>query len=148
VSYTADDGKEKITSDRLKVPPDTANGIVFTLMKNISPEASKTTLSMVVATPKPRIVKLIVTPEGEDSFSLGGSERKAMHYNVKVDIGGTAGLVAPIIGKQPPDTHIWILKGDPPAFIKSEGPMYEGGPIWRIELTSPVWPAASNPHKN
>jgi hypothetical protein len=24
--------------------------------------------------------------------------------------------------------------------VKSEGSLFEGGPIWRIELASPVWP--------
>jgi len=27
----------------------------------------------------------------------------------------------------------WILEGEAPAFLKFEGPLYEGGPIWRIE---------------
>ena len=59
---------------------------------------------------------------------------------MKIAIGGIAGLVAPILGKQPPDIHLWILTDDVPAFVKSEGPLYMGGPIWRIELASPVWP--------
>ncbi len=50
------------------------------------------------------------------------------------------GLVAPLIGKQPPDTQVWILGGEAPAFVKMEGPLYSGGPIWRIELVSPVGP--------
>ena len=95
---------------------------------------------MLVATPKPRVVKLMISPQGEDPFTIAGSARKAVRFEVKVDIGGAAGLVAPIVGKQPPDTHIWILEGEAPAFVKSEGPMFEGGPLWRIELTSPVWP--------
>ena len=74
-------------------------------------------------------------------FSVGGSSRKAAHYVVHVEIGGAAGLVAPLLGKQPPDTHVWILGGEAPAFVKSEGPLFLGGPIWRIELTSPVWPS-------
>ena len=65
---------------------------------------------------------------------------KAMHYVVKIEIGGIAGVVAPIVGKQPPDTHIWMLGGGAPVFIKSEGPMEDGGAIWRIELAgSPVF---------
>lgn len=39
-----------------------------------------------------------------------------------------------------PPTRVWILEGEAPAFVKSEGPLYLGGPIWRIELTNPVWP--------
>jgi hypothetical protein len=119
-----------------------ANGLVLTLSKNIRSDVPQTKVSMVVATPKPRLVKLAITPQGEDLFSIGGASRKATHYIVKVEIGGAAGLVAPLLGKQPPDTHVWILGGEAPAFVKSEGPLYFGGPIWRIELVSPVWPRA------
>jgi hypothetical protein len=139
VRYTDDDGKEKTVSDRLKLPPDVANGMILTLLKNIRPDVAETTVSMVAATPKPRLVKLLISPEGEDSFSVGGSSYKATRYVVKVEIGGVAGLLAPLVGKQPQDTHVWILGGDAPAFVKLEGPLYLGGPTWRIELTSPVW---------
>ena len=59
---------------------------------------------------------------------------------IKIDIGGIAGVIAPIVGKQPPDIHVWVLGGATPAFVKSEGPLFYGGAPWRIELTSPVWP--------
>ena len=68
------------------------------------------------------------------------TERKAMHYLVKIEIGGIAGAVAPLVGKQPPDSHVWVLGGDAPAFVKSEGPLALGADPWRIELVSPVWP--------
>jgi len=139
VRYTDNDGKEKTVTDRLKLPPDVSNGMILTLLKNIRPDVPLTTLSMAAAAPKPRLVKLLISAEGEDSFSAGGSARKATRYVIKVDIGGVAGVVAPIVGKQPQDTHVWILGGDAPSFVKSEGPLYPGGPIWRIELTSPDW---------
>jgi hypothetical protein len=140
VRYTDDDGKEKVLSERLELPPDVANGIVPTLLKNIPPAASRLTVSMVATTPKPRLVKLTIIPQGEEPFSVGGFNRNATHYVVKIEIGGAAGVVAPLVGKQPPDVHIWILGGEAPVFLKSEGPLYEGGPIWRIEQVSPVWP--------
>jgi hypothetical protein len=86
-------------------------------------------VSFVAAAPKPRIVKLVIAPQGDDSFSFAGSVRKATHFVVKVEIGGIAGLVAPLVGKQPADTHVWILGGKAPAFVKSEGPLCAGGPI-------------------
>jgi hypothetical protein len=139
VRYTDDGGKEKTATERLELPADVSNGMILTLLKNIRPDVPLTTLSMVAAAPKPRLVKLLISPEGEDSVLAGGLGRKATRYVVKVDIGGVAGVVAPLVGKQPPDTHIWILGGDVPSFAKSEGPLYAGGPIWRIELTSPDW---------
>jgi hypothetical protein len=139
-----EDGKEKVAAEQLKLPPDLANGLALTLLKNIDPNTA-TTVSMVAATPKPRLVKLAITSESEEPFSIGDMKRKASHYVVKVEIGGLAGLVAPLLGKQPPDTHVWILEGKAPAFVKSEGPLYLGGPIWRIELTSPAWPRTPSP---
>ena len=68
-------------------------------------------LSMVVATPKPRLVKLAISSPGKDPFSLAGAAREALHFVIKVEIGGVAGLVAPLLGKQPPDAHIWITEG-------------------------------------
>lgn len=140
VRYSDDDGKERTISDRLKLPDDVANGLITTLLNDINPKVPKTTVSMVATTPKPRLVKLAMSPEGEDSFSIGGSARKATRYVIKVEIGGISGVIAPIIGKQPPDTHVWMVGGKAPGFLKSEGPLYDGGPIWRIELVSPVWP--------
>lgn len=148
VRSTGDDGKEKVVTERLKLPPDVANGLVLTLLKNVRSDALQITVSMVAATPKPRLVKLAITPQGEEPFSVGGFSRKATHHVVKVEIGGAAGLVASLLGKQPPDTHVWILGGEAPAFVKSEGPLYFGGPIWRIELVSPVWPRPAGDSKN
>jgi hypothetical protein len=98
VHYTDDDGKEKTITDRIKVPADVANGIVITLLRHIDPKVPKTTLSMVAATPKPRLVKLDISPLGEDSFSVGGAARKAIRYAIKVDIGGIKGVIAPLSG--------------------------------------------------
>lgn len=141
VRYT-DEGKQKVEIERKELPVDLANGITLTLLKNVRASALPDSLSMVVPTPKPRLVKLKIAVAGEDRFSTGGFGRMATHYVVHVDIGGLTGLLAPLVGKQPPDTHVWILQGEAPAFVKAEGPMFLGGPIWRIELVSPVWPRA------
>src|SRR5215831_18006492 len=138
--HTEDDGKARTITEQMKLPPDLANGIVTMLLADIDPKAPKTTLSMLVATPKPRIVKLEITPAGEDSFTVAGYRYKATRYSVHVQIGGISGVIAPIFGKQPPDTQVWIVGGKAPSFLKSEGPLFEGGPVWRIELASPSWP--------
>lgn len=140
VRYREKDGEEKVAEEQMELPADLANGLILTLLKNLRPEASETTVSMVAATPKPMLVKLVVSPAGEEPFSIGSSLRKATRYVVRIEIGGLAGVLAPLLGKKPPDTHVWILAGEAPAFVKSEGPLYFGGPAWKIELTSPVWP--------
>jgi hypothetical protein len=58
---------------------------------------------------------------------------------LKVKIGGVAGWLAPLLGKQPPDSHVWILEGKVPAFVRAEQPFYMGGPLWRIDLVGPSW---------
>jgi hypothetical protein len=138
VRYTDADGKEKVLTKQVELPPDVANGLMFTLVKHVQPNVAQTTVSVVVATPKPRLVKLTILPQGEVPFSSGTTKHKAMHYVVKMKIGGFAGMLAPVLGKQPPDTHVWVLGGEAPAFVKSEGPLYDGGPIWRIELAIPA----------
>jgi hypothetical protein len=136
VRYTEDKGKEKVVAQRLELPPDVANGLLFTLMKDVKPSVPRTTVSMVATTPKPRLVKLAILPHGEEPFTIGSFRHKAMHYVVKVEIGGAAGFLARLMGKQPPDMHVWVLGGEAPAFVKSEGPLYAGGPTWRIQLAS------------
>jgi len=136
VRYTEDKGKEKVIAQRMELPPDVANGLLFTLMKDIKPSAPRTTVSMVATTPKPRLVKLAILPQGEEPFTIGSFHHKAMHFVVKVEIGGVTGFLARLMGKQPADTHVWVLGGEAPAFVKAEGPLYVGGPIWRIQLAS------------
>src|SRR2546423_1401409 len=135
-------GKEKSVTEHLKLPPDVSNGIVWSLLKNIDPNVPQTTVSMVSASPKPRLVKLHLVQQGQEPFSVAGSPRKVTHFVVKIEITGVAGLVAPLVGKKPPDTQTWILGGTAPTFVKSEGPLFDGGPIWRIEPTNPVGPQA------
>ena len=143
VRTRGDDGKDQVFDDRLALPADLANGLLLTLLTNLPRGSGPFTVSMVAAAPKPRLVKLRIAPAGKDSLTIAGSSRQATRYDVKVEIGGIAGLVAPLLGKQPPDTHVWVLEGEVPAFVKAEGPLYFGGPPWRIELASPAWPIRS-----
>lgn len=140
VRYTTDHGEQKIEDERMELPPDLANGMMIALLKNVRPDALPPSLSLVAATPKPRLVKIKIGVGDEGTFSIAGSKRKAVHYVLKVDIGGVAGLVAPLVGKQPPDSHVWIMQGPAPAFVRSQAPMFNGGPLWQIDLVSPVWP--------
>ena len=139
VRYT-DEGKEKTEVEHLELPADLANGLIITLLKNVGRGAVPKSVTFVAATPKPRLVKLEISVAGPETFSVAGTARKATHYVLKVDIGGLTGLLAPLFGKQPPDSHVWILEGEAPAFVKSEASLYMGGPLWRTDLVSPVWP--------
>jgi hypothetical protein len=140
VRYKNDRGEEKVEDEHLDLPPDLANGLIIVLLKNVRRDALPHSFSLVAATPKPRVVKLAISIAGTEPFSVAGSTRQATHYVLKVDIGGIAGLVAPLLGKQPPDSDVWIMEGDAPAFVRSRTPMFMGGPLWQTDLVSPVWP--------
>ena len=141
VRYTDDRGKERVLTERLKLPPDVANGLVFTLLKDVEPSVPQTTVSYVVATPKPRLVYLEIIPQDQVHFSIGSYTHKAFRYMVKVKIGGLAGLIARLTGKQPLPLQAWVLAEDAPAFVRFDGPLYSGGPTWRMEVAIPAaWP--------
>ena len=136
----AKDGKEKVDTDTIDLPVDLVNGLLPVVLKNLPTDAADVKVSFLAATPKPRMVKLLLQPEGEESFTAAGTPHKAFRYRIKVELGGVAGVVAPVIGKQPKDLRVWILRGVAPAFLRLEGQLYAGGPVWRIEQTAPVFP--------
>lgn len=136
-----EDGHPREVTDHIEVA-DLANGLIITLLKNVPAGSQGITLPFVAATPKPRSVKLVISSAGTDAFSLGSERRQAIHYVVHVDLGGITGAIADLFGKQPPDSHVWVLGGAAPAFLKAEQPFFPGGPLWRIELAAPAWRAA------
>jgi hypothetical protein len=140
VRYRDDHGEEKVEREQMKLPADLANGLVPVLLKNVRRDAPPATLALVAATPKPRLVKLKISVAGTDSVSIAGVQRKATHYVLKVDIGGVTGWVASIAGKQPPDSHVWILEADVPAFLRSRTPLGVNGPLCQTDLVGPEWP--------
>jgi hypothetical protein len=138
------DGKEDVKTEHVDMPADLANGMISTLLINLPRDVSQTKFSMLVATPKPRVVKLAISPDGDNALSIQGSRLEAKRYLIKVEIGGVSGVVAPLVGKQPADTHVWILGGEAPTFLKSLGPTQQDGPIWSTELTGPTGASEMN----
>ena len=130
----------KVRQDHLDLPPDVSNGLPPNLLMNIPPSIPETKLSFVAPTEKPRLIQVSIKPAGEVPFTIGDTKRKAIDFVLHPELGGVVGMIAPMIGKQPADYHIWILGGASPAFIREEGQLYEGGPIWRIEQISPTFP--------
>lgn len=143
---TAGKGKEKTATKQLALPADVSNGMLFILAKNMNPSAPETVVSMVALTDKPRVVKLRFTPSTEKPVTFGPFTFKAQHYVMKVKIEGAAGKIAPLIGKQPPDAHFYIVKSESPTFYEFEGPLSADGPVWRMELSAPE-PETGQTHK-
>jgi hypothetical protein len=134
----SDHGEQKTDEHHMDVPADTCNGIIPLLLRNVRSDAPPKSLSFFAATPSPRLVKLDIGVVGHEKLSTSAMSGTATNYVLKVRIGGLSGALAPLVGKQPPDSHVWILDGEVPTFVKSEQPLYVTGPLWRIELTSPV----------
>ena len=134
-----DKNEDKVETSHMDLPPDLANGILLDVLKNIQPDTAETKMSYLATTPKPRLIKLSVVPAGDEAFVSAGRPSKALRFLIKVEICGLSGIIAPLVGKQPANTTVWIGTGEVPAFIKSEEPLYVGGPVLRTELTSPAW---------
>ena len=83
---------------------------------------------------------IAITPQGTVPFRVGGSPRPAREFQAKAELGGVAGVVAPLVGKQPKDWKFLILQGQAPAFVREEGQFYEDGPVWRVDQIGPVTP--------
>jgi hypothetical protein len=92
------DGKKDVHAERMDLPADLANGLLLSVLKDIPVDIPKSTLSLLATGPKPRLVTLEITPEGDDAFSVGTIHRKATNFRVKIKIGGIAGVVAPSVG--------------------------------------------------
>jgi hypothetical protein len=133
---TSEKGKDKTTTNHLDLPDDVSNGLLFVLLKNVD-SAAETTVSFVAASSKPRVVKWNISPGPEKTIKIGLMTQKAQHYVVKTKIQGPAGAIAPLVGKQPPDIHVWLVKSEAPTFVEFEGPLSQDNPVWRIELAAP-----------
>lgn len=134
---TTEKGIEKTTTKHLDLPDDVCNGLLFVLLKNVDPSVAETTVSFVAGSTKPRVVKWRISPGPEKTINVGFVTHKAQYYVVKTKIEGPAGVIAPLIGQQPPDIHVWLVKSEAPTFAEFEGPLSQDSPVWRIELAAP-----------
>jgi hypothetical protein len=136
VHTTDDSGQMKTWTRHMRLPRDLANGIVPFLVRNVSPKTDHVRVSMIAATPKPRLVQVTISPADLQTFPLDGSKLQAMRYSINVDVGGLIGPFAKITGREPAPAFIWMLSGRVPSFLMAQE-AFEGGPVCRIELLSP-----------
>lgn len=129
----------KTVTNNMKIPFDLANGIITQVLQNIAQDAAETKVSYVLPASKPRLATLVISPAGEDTYTLGSERRTARKLEMKVELGGVAGLIAPIIGKEPRPTTAWMAGGRVPMFIRIRTQFFEGGPLWTIQQTAPAW---------
>ena len=132
----------KQASGTLEIPADLSNGLTVTLLRNL-PAGAGATVHLVAFTPEPRVVRMVLTPEGEDRVRVSGGPAMVAHrYLVTFELGVVAGAVAALTGKTPPPLHYWIVAGEVPAFARFQGPMSVDGPVWRLDQAPLEWPGA------
>ncbi len=136
--YRARAGNET-SEGKLDLPEDAHNGLTGLLLKNVPPGAVVTG-TLVAFTPKPHVLRTRMSREGEDKYLVGDVTHTATRWLVDLEIPGVKGVLASLIGKEPPDLRYWIATGPAPGFVKFEGAMFLKGPRWTVELSGPGWP--------
>jgi hypothetical protein len=137
VTKYIDKGEEKTLTRTVALPEDVSNGMLLMLLGHIPESITETEVSYVASDPEPRLVHMVISREGDQQLRHGTMTAKAVPYVIRVKIGGIRGMIAPIIGKQPPETKVWVFGAPAPAFIRFEGPLSADGPVWRIDLAAP-----------
>jgi hypothetical protein len=133
------DARVELHEGTIVLPEDTYNGLVLTAAKNL-PKGTSAIVHIVAFTPTARLVQLELAPAGEHKVLVGELTKSARHFIFKPRLGAWLTLISTIAGRAPPDSDAWIVVDELPAFVRFAGPLYSGGPAWRIELASPRWP--------
>jgi hypothetical protein len=129
VRYRGDDeSPEEVLKGKYEMPDDAYNGLLGTLMKNL-PTGASAMVQIIAFTPKPRAIKMLLMPAGDDTVIMSETATQATRFMVKPQLG----LFASLLVAEVPDIKVWVSGGVAPAFLKFEGPLYFMGPIWRID---------------
>lgn len=133
------DGKEKEYKGKVDdMPDDVYNGMIPVISKNISRQQGRT-VHVVAFTPKPLVIPLALVPSGTEPVVWGGHREYAVRFTLKPKLNFVQRMGAALKRQTPPDSYVWLVTEDVPAFVRFEGPMYTG-PVWRIDLAGPHWP--------
>jgi hypothetical protein len=137
-------GKPRLETSHVDLPPGTAvEGMMGTLLANLDPALQSLRIPALTPTPKPRLIHFAIAPEGRGTFRVDGVRQTAAVFRIKTELGGIAGVVAPIIDKQPDDILAWVIQGESPLAIRAIGQLSEGGPLLDIQLAGAAFPAPS-----
>lgn len=81
VNMRSKDGdKEKVETAHMDLPPNLSHGIILNILNNLRPGTENTEVSMIASGAKPRMVRLAISPEGEERFFIAGSAFRARRY--------------------------------------------------------------------
>ena len=129
------DGKPKVESEHVDLPADLANGFVGMLLLNVPPDAAPFRVGLLAESGKGLLIKVLITPQGEQSFSVAGQTLKATVFRIHPELSHIAGMIAPLVGMKPKDVVVWVLEGEEPAVVRIVGQFSGMGPVISSELT-------------
>ena len=134
-SRTTDrNGKIHVESEHIDLPDDVSNGLVGTLLLNVPRNTAPFRVGMLAPVGGGRLIRLLISPEGEQPFQTGGQIQKATVFRIHPELGGIVGVIAKLIGLQPKDVMVWILEGEEPQVVRIVGQLGGYGPVVSSEL--------------
>lgn len=121
---------------KMELPSDVYNGMTVTLLKNL-PESGQVSFHMMSVGPDPALYPVVVRAKDVEAVKTGDRKGEALHYTLQPTVGWFTRSLAWLFSETIPEYNFWLIKHDVPAFARFEGPLYPGGPVWRIEQISP-----------
>jgi hypothetical protein len=127
-------GKIHVESEHVDLPDDVANGFVGTLLLNVPYNTAPFRVGILAPFGGGRLVRILISPEGEQSFRAAGQTLKATVFRIHPELGGIIGVIASLIGLKPKDVMVWVLEGEQPAVVRIVGQLGGYGPVVDSEL--------------
>jgi hypothetical protein len=131
---TDKNGKVHIENEHVSLPGDLANGFTGTILLNTSLYTAPFRVGMLVPVNGARLIRLMITSDGERPFPAMGQTRNAAVFRVHPELGGIVGAMAPLLGLQPKDVMVWISQEDEPKIVRIVGQLGGYGPVIRTDL--------------
>lgn len=127
-------GKMHVESKHINLPDDLANGFVGTLLLNVPHNTAPFQVGMLAPVGGGRLIRLLISPEEEQTVQLSGRSLSATVFRVHPDLGGIVSVIARLLGLQPKDVTVWVLEGEEPAVAVVVGQLGGSGPVVSADL--------------
>ena len=127
-------GKMHVESKHINLPADLANGFVGTLLLNVPHNTAPFRVGMLAPVSGGRLIRLLISPEEEQTVQLSGRSLKATVFRVHPELGGIVSVIARLLGIQPKDVMVWVLEGEAPAVAVVVGQLGGSGPVVSADL--------------
>jgi hypothetical protein len=127
-------GKIHVESKHMNLPDDLANGFVGTLLLNVPHNTTPFRVWMLAPVGGGRLVRLLISPDDEQTVHLAGQTFKATVFRIHPEMGGIVRVIARLFGLQPKDVMVWVLEGEEPAVAVIVGQLGGYGPVVSSDL--------------